>query len=572
MLALLPLLLACSSPPPPAAIGPWSLSPWSAEGSTRVLVDTHRSSVGDPLQVWDGFEFGLASALSTGPLFDRLSAFQVRHRELRGGPLDAEVLRDADILWLSVPRDVSRRDAETVHDWVQEGGSLMLVADPDNAFGHTADLARLLEPWGVTPVANTARELEMVDGIVQGIPGPPGVYRAGLPPLTLDRARRMPLIRTFAEHPVTAGVRVVAMDGATVLGKDLPGGLGLLSAEAGYADLGNTPAGKPSNGRRTMDEPQGGGLAVIAALEPGEGRVVVLGDSAVTGASWLGMADNERLALNAMQWLARRDGEQPWRDTPASEVRIGFEQERTGWTAGLRDAQGFHHFLGDLSRERGVAVSAMVDHTEPVDVLGFLEPRLPYTDVELEQLRARLEGGQRMVLVTNIARPGVGSAQLLATLLPDESVQGKGTLPLRNLNPDDAADVVKPVLDVWGTVVAAEGYPVRNRRIAALTHAFENYKGRRGEDVKPKRYSKGEPYLFDVRMTGGTPLLQATLPDGQVVDILRRYPVGQGELIVMLQGEIWGGRTLPTVREAPVDNNQPAFDSVLDFARWLARE
>lgn len=572
MLALLPLLLACSSPPPPAPIGPWSLSPWSGAGQTRVLVDVAHSGIGDPLEVWDGHEFGLGNAMSTQPLLSRLSAMDVRHRTLRGGPLDADVLHEADVLWLSVPRSLSAREIEAVQTWVEAGGALMLIAETDNAWGHTDDLARLLRPWGIEPVGNTARELELVDGVVQGIPGPPGVYRDGEPPLTLDRARRMPLVRSFTEHPVTAGVRLVAMDGAAVIGKDLPdgAGIGLLSAEAGYADLGDAPGDARSNGRRTMDEPQGGGLAVIAALQPGEGRVVVLGDAAVTGAAWLGMADNERLALNAVQWLSGRESETPWRDRPPSTVVLGFEQERTGWTAGLRDAQGFHHLFADLSREPSLTVRALPDHADPVDVLGFLEPRLPYSDAELAALRTRLEGGQRMLLVTNIARPGIGSAQLLASLLPDEAIEGTGRLPLRDLNPDDAKEVVKPVLDTWGTLAAAEGYPTRTDRIAALTHPFENYKGRRGEDVKPKRYSKGSPYLFDVRISGGEPVLQATLPGGQTVDILRRYPVGDGELLVMLQGEIWGGRTLPTVREAPVDLNQPAYDSVLDFAAWLA--
>jgi hypothetical protein len=199
-------------------------------------------------------------------------------------------------------------DAETevVDRWVRAGGSLLLVTD-HWPFGPAAE--SLARRFGV----------EMGKGLVQD----PGHFEPGLEESHLVFSRDDGLL---ADHPITRGRRpgeqvrrVLTFTGQSLRGP--ADGVALLRLGETAVDRPPSPPRVERDGgdvRVSMDygDPvPAGGRAQGVALEVGEGRVVVLGESGMLSAqrdgrgSPVGMNfpgyDNRQLALSIMHWLSR---------------------------------------------------------------------------------------------------------------------------------------------------------------------------------------------------------------------------------------------------------------------------
>jgi len=230
-------------------------------------------------------------------------------------PITAERLAGVSVLAVVCPRGSNDTDdapaftddeTAVVDRWVRAGGSLLLVTD-HWPFGPAAE--SLARRFGV----------EMGKGLVQD----PGHFESGLEESHLVFSRDNGLL---ADHPITRGRRpgeqvrrVLTFTGQSLRGP--ADGLALLK-------LGETAVDRPPSAPRVErdggdvrvsmdygDPVPAGGRAQGVALEVGEGRVVVLGESGMLSAqrdgrgSPVGMNypgyDNRQLALNIMHWLSR---------------------------------------------------------------------------------------------------------------------------------------------------------------------------------------------------------------------------------------------------------------------------
>jgi hypothetical protein len=172
-------------------------------------------------------------------------------------------------------------------EFVKRGGGLVLIADHTNCYFHGEMLAPLTKALGVTlpPVTATDDTLRLTPGSVSWI-----------------------RVESFAEHPVTAGVRALGLTTATAVEGLTP--LAFTST-AGWWDTWEPYRRDDSSGLtgdlKHQDTERPGPAPVIAVGEVGKGRVVVLGDQNAWGATLIGYEDNARLFTNAMAWALRRD-------------------------------------------------------------------------------------------------------------------------------------------------------------------------------------------------------------------------------------------------------------------------
>lgn len=205
------------------------------------------------------------------------------------------------------PSAFSDAECDAVRDWVQAGGSLLLIAD-HAPFGATAAL--LASRFGV----------EMGKGYAWAAVGD-----GSEPSMTVTYSRENGWLGT---HPITRGVtRVVTFTGQSL--SVPPAAVALLKfGSASYessganaqADVAAFRSGKPTGARNVTGRAQG------IAIEHGKGRVVIMGEAAMFSAQVtrftdpqgrvnelkMGMNvagnDNRQFLLNILHWLTRLDG------------------------------------------------------------------------------------------------------------------------------------------------------------------------------------------------------------------------------------------------------------------------
>lgn len=254
-----------------------------AGGNARVAIDTGHSNFHQPNGRFAPF------------------AKLARHGGYAVEALDATISKealDADILVIANAQEsLSEGEIEALLDWVEQGGSLLLIADHAPFGGFAKPLAERL---GVT----------MGDGFVltgprDDLKGTIDFRAAALgdhPIIARARnGRSVSHVRSFTgqslQGPEAAAVLLTLPDGAMEFADR--------SAAQGYMDGG----------------PQGtdvGGLAQALAFDFGKGRVVVSGEAAMftsqrkrwdrgRGTMGVGEMDNEAFVLNVLDWLARRE-------------------------------------------------------------------------------------------------------------------------------------------------------------------------------------------------------------------------------------------------------------------------
>jgi len=540
------------------------VEPWVGDGKTAILVDISHQWEARPDFVLDDTEFRYCHSQSTSRLLGNLTRHGFRYRELREGPLDYGLLKQHDILFFNVPtlkngdrsvpdRKFFKLTGDEVADivrFVEEGGGLFVVAEHNNAYDNAEVLNPLLANFGVKVPAAYARE-----------PGETEYNIIG--------SEILIRIRNWKEHPVSRKVRVTSWMGGAPL--ETEHGIAFLS-DNGHADTGNYITRKPmkmANHRVDPGERTGPGIPVVAAVEKGKGRVVVIGDHNTLGVQWVGVGDNYRFAMNAFAWLAHRENEQPHiADAPQAGVKIGFDLTHTQWNVGNRLSNGFHPMFINFSRDARVAPLGLVDLDAPADVLVLTDPSEQYDAADLDILAKRLAKGQRIVLIFDPSDPQPGSAQLLAHFVPDLTItSGGNTISTSQL----VSQTQSAVARIEGAALPIEAPALSvSKGLKAAAIRPVSYKGS-GKKRSPGDIKGGTPFLLDVVIGAGARFIDAVAPDGHAVTVARRIPVQGGELIVMPQAAMWGNDTFGTMRDEPVnDTAYGAHDLQLAFVRWLA--
>jgi hypothetical protein len=189
----------------------------------------------------------------------------------------------------------SEEECGVIHDWVKNGGSLLLIADP-GPFGKSA--ASLAKQFGV----------EMESNVTEDPANKAEEFRSSMIVYSRDNHQLM-------DHSITAGRdgaekvnRVIVFDGQSLKGP--PESVAFLKLADSARDVSPGTDGAASSANSVR------GVAQGLALKVGSGRVVVLGEADMVSALLgdppekepIGMnypgTDNKQLMLNIMHWLS----------------------------------------------------------------------------------------------------------------------------------------------------------------------------------------------------------------------------------------------------------------------------
>ncbi|MBW2278519.1 MAG: hypothetical protein JRF63_13580, partial [Deltaproteobacteria bacterium] len=544
--------------------GRYVIEPWIGTGETKILYDTAHQWEARPDFVLDDYEFRYCHSQSTNRLLNNATKHDFRYRQFRDGPLDYDILKQHDILFFNVPTFIpggrskpdremaklTRTEIDAIERFVAEGGGLFVISEHNNAYDNAEVLNPMLEHFGVQIPASYARDKA------------PSKYAIGQHDI---------LIRIHHEtdnHPVNRKVRETSWLGGGPL--ETEHGIAFLS-EHGHSDFGNYITGEPdkhSNRRVDPGELTGSNIPLVAAVEHGKGRVVVIGDHNVMGVQWLGIADNYRFGMNVLAWLSHRENEDPHiADARPSGVLLGFDLPHTEWNPGIRDRRGYHPLFINFSRDPRLFPMGLLELDDPADVLFFADPTQQYNGADLEIIDGRLKQGQRMVLLFDPAEPQTGTVQLLEHLLSGLVLRsGEQQIGIPDLVPGSPPPIER--LEGRALPIAAPDLALaKGLRAAAIK---PKYRGR-GKYRRPDEIHKGKPYLLDIQIDQGAMFIDAKSKDGRVITVARRFAVGGGELVLFVQPKMWSNETFGVMRDEPVNNvAYGAHDLQLAFARWLA--
>lgn len=427
---------------------------------------------------------------------------------VRQGPLTDEMLEARDVLYLGLTDEslpaFSEREIATVERWVRRGGGLLVLSEHTNAYGSLEHTNPLLARFGIEATNCTSAETD------------PASQLAGRGWLRVTR---------FADHPVTRGLRAVAMTAAGSLritdGSVVP--LMTTSPEA-FADTGD-PATDPDGryGDLAWQEGEAKGAQVLAAArEYGKGRVVVLADMNVIGDTWLHYGDNLAFARQTLAWLSderidlRMDG----------RYRMYINEWRTGGKmANCVDPSSFRVFYVNMNRDARVVAVAGLAAEGQWDALWLVAPSEPMDEGDLAWMEAHLQAGRPIVVVLDERElASAASRQLIERLAEGATIEG---------DPGSYPDGEGPL-----------GGP-----------------GVLGEQLALSRWAR-------IRVNAGEPWVWAET-DGERWDIARRFPAraGRGEVIAFFQSRFWRTEFLGGAYGPPDDRQRAAW-----HLQWLVAD
>jgi hypothetical protein len=483
-------------------------------------------------------------------LFEHLSAHgypskSIVHQDDLPQELTPETLADYDVLFVNLVSDnmpdFSEAEVVAIREFVADGGGLLVISDHSNVYHHAERINPILEPMGIEVTYHTALDK------------PPDNAILGWAWIKINNF--------LAGHPLTEGIDQASfLTGGIMSVSDGAKAIGWTS-EDGYGDFWNEDSTHVSlTGNFSYDEGEPkGNLPVIAAAEYGEGRVVVVGDQNIFGDLWLHAVDNFELALNAFEWLAKKEGSAtPLRAQPlVTPYTVGFDLHHTRWNVAHKGCRGFAPFYFAFNRSPDVSAKGLTSFVGTEDALVFPDPETPYGDDELAEISSYLDNGKTLVIVTDVVSGSEGARQLLAELVPDFEVDVMG----QTLFVDDL-----PVDGLETSFVGTEEFPLSSPvlDVSALKAAGHQYPE---GSCNPETVEERAPVLRKLTSSWGEPFLQAEV-DGAIVDLIRTKEVGKGTMIVFLQDDFVRNQTLGGWHQVPNDSNRGSHlfvDRMVDY-------
>lgn len=461
-------------------------------------------------------------------------------------------LEPYDILFINLVHDrmpdFTPDEIEAIKNFVHDGGGLFVIGDHTNVYRHAERVNPFLEPMGLRMMYHTV---------------------ADHPPFNSISGLGWIMSFDFSDHPINEDVEMISFKTGGPIEADDPNDHLAFTSEDGFADYWDEENesgyyGTWSQGDDHQLEPSGP-LSIASATEYGDGRAVLVGDQNIFGDAWLHVGDNFEFALNAFDWLVgNEDAEQPLRDRPPKGHDIAFESDVNFYQTVRNDGPGHGYYYAFIESNRNEQVTARATtglDTDNTDTLVFLssdiefdEPELDdrtYSEAELAQALDFVEDGGRAVVSFEPVAIPEPTVQLLETLTDDFALEiGDGTWepadgPIGDASArDDDAEPPPQADEIPGFHdIDAPELDVGDIGLGAL----EPWEFPDDEDYRENGADYTEDdfdfYLYDVRATGGEPLVEADAGDDRVT-VAQRHSVGDGEVIVVVQDGFWRNRTL----------------------------
>ncbi len=363
--------------------------------TTRILEDNVHSIKQNSTLRLNESDFRYSTMYGYFRLFEQLNTHGYSHDRLTGGRLTSGILSNYDVMFLNLV-DESRpsfteEEIEAVRNFVHGGGGLFVIADHTNVYRHAEITNPLLAPFGIEIRYEIAVDVS-----------PHTV--SGLGWILLTDLTDHPVNRDLVEYSFQTGGPV-----------DGPGGIAFTSP-GGWGDKWDPDMKEGYYGNWTKDpDEQTGPQAVVQAVEYGQGRVVVVGDQNIFGDPYLMFIDNRGLALNAFEWLAKRDDENPpLRNRPMAGLNIRIDTAADNMSTAKASMNNHYTFYTNLNRVSSISALAT---RRPLpwnpEVLMWLEPSRLITDEVFEEADRILAGGGQVVLVIHPGQIGPASIQIL---------------------------------------------------------------------------------------------------------------------------------------------------------------
>lgn len=383
----------------------------------RILVDlihTHTQNPRDHRLAWDHFDYD--SIHSFYRLFEHLALNGYPWDVIEEGELTLEILKQYDILFINLLNaedpPFSAQEMAAIHAYLspEHGGSVFIIADHTNCYGHAEKLNPLLQPYRIRVEYTSA--IETMENCV--------AHYAWIS-----------ISRFDTQHPVNQGIKRISFQlGGTLTTEH---GTAFLSPDA-FGDYWN-PKRAPNyigDKRLTLDEtlePRGS-LPVVACLEniggPGGGKIAVVADQNIYGDIWCHYHDNFKHGLNIFEWLAGDAGKAatPLRDTRIKGIRVGIDSVYSDNTAGRAEPTDFYSFFVNLNRDPGISAQ-VIDDDFTSDRLSNLDvliiPPIKHAFLPVETLQAFMNADPKKILVLmfEIDHMNAETKALLDALAPD---------------------------------------------------------------------------------------------------------------------------------------------------------
>lgn len=402
-LAAVLLLAPAGRPKPPAPV--------------RVLIDSiHAHNFLRLGPDHDPFSYHTAYGLRRA--FRALELQGVRTQEAASGRIDDARLAGVRALFINlVSADLpafSVPEIAAIKRFVLRGGGLFVITDHSNCYYHAHKLAPLMEVLGMRVTTETAAE--------RG-------------PLTLGAGNGWFVAVDFAKHPVTEGLRAIALQtGGTV---DDRWAVARTTAQAWGDQWISHPFGEDDtqghygNWKQDPGE-RNGPLGVVAARTLGQGRIVVVADQNMLGDPFIRYADNGRLWLNAMAWLCREPrlaAREAY--THAIGPRVAAYEEYRASLWGNSGRTGLFNLFAALGRH--VPLFAAADLPEAPDLILFAHDGYELPEDAADAVVDHLRRGGPVVILGSAKTPGSLARTLTARLgeprVSDESGNRVATYP-----------------------------------------------------------------------------------------------------------------------------------------------
>jgi hypothetical protein len=283
---------------------------------------------------------------------------------------------------------------------------------------------------------------------------------------------------------------------------------------------------------------------------------------------------NFEIVTNIFEWVAKNDGaETNLREKLDPKFyHVGMDLGHSDWNVGINSCDGFFPFFINFNRTPQIIARGIEKITGDEEALVFPDPSQAFLPSEIDAIKANLAKGGNVIVMTDVVAGRAGGVDLLKQLTPDltfkvgDQTHTLDDLPLSKdsatVYHDDAFPVQSTFFDVSGMKMAGHDYTGATKQVDGAA-----VPARCPDDVDFSR-----PYLRRVTSELGEPLLQATLPDGEVVDLARIVDLNGGKLIVFLQYGFWRNETLGMERQNPTTATADAHHIQYRFLDWLIKQ
>lgn len=318
--------------------------------------------------------------------FEYLEARGFRRDLFVDGRLTPERLSGRRLLFLNLvsaerpPLLVS--EIATIRQYVNSGGSLLVITDHSNCYYHAYRLQPLFVELGLETFTATACEE---------------------PPLTIGGGYGWIAVRRFERHPLTIDLDCLAMQTGGCVD---PRYAVAWTSERAWADAwraglygeDNAP-GFYGNFSRDVGE-HAGPLGVVLARDFGEGRIVVVADQNIFGDVFIHYADNYRLWLNAMAWLLRDDSLRSFAAYERSRSPKVLFYERPDRAAfGADNSQGYYYAMAFLNRYYWTFANDRL--SDGADLIVFARNDEPMEANDIQTLAEHLRRGGHVLILSD---------------------------------------------------------------------------------------------------------------------------------------------------------------------------